>query len=96
MQRREFMALVFGAGLAWPDAAAAQSPKESNRVWKVGILWHASNLPEEQVMFGPPSEGMRELGYIEGRNVAYDHTFVDETMIALERGPRNSSIAKQT
>jgi len=29
-------------------------------------------------MFGPFSEGMRELGYVEGRNVIYDHTFVDE------------------
>ena len=29
-------------------------------------------------MFGPFSQGMRELGYVEGRNVVYDHTFVDE------------------
>jgi putative ABC transport system substrate-binding protein len=78
MKRREFMTLVAGAGLAWPRSARAQSPKESNRVWKIGILWHASNLPEEQVMFGPLSDGMRELGYADGRNVVYDHTFVDE------------------
>jgi ABC-type uncharacterized transport system substrate-binding protein len=51
---------------------------QEQKVWKVGILWHAANLAEEQVMFGPFSEGMRELGYVEGRNVIYYHTFVDE------------------
>jgi putative ABC transport system substrate-binding protein len=50
----------------------------SSEVWKVGILWHAANLQEEKVMFGPFSEGMRDLGYVEGRNVVYDHTFVNE------------------
>ena len=29
-------------------------------------------------MFRPFSEGMRDLGYVEGRNVIDDHTFVDE------------------
>jgi putative ABC transport system substrate-binding protein len=29
-------------------------------------------------MFGPLSQGMRELGYVEGRNVVFEHTFVDE------------------
>src|SRR5262245_12556489 len=66
------LALALGAPLL--QEAAAQGPK----VWKVGILWHAANLAEEQVMFGPFSEGMRDLGYVEGRNVIYDHTFVDE------------------
>jgi hypothetical protein len=28
------------------------------------FLWHAANFAEEQVMFGPFSEGMRERGYI--------------------------------
>jgi hypothetical protein len=56
----------------------------STKVWKVGVLWHASNLSEEQVMFGPFSEGMRDLGYVEGRNVVYDHTFVDENYARFE------------
>ena len=51
---------------------------QEHRLGRVGILWHAANLAEEQVMFGPFSEGMRELGYVEGRNVIYYHTFVDE------------------
>ena len=74
MKRRELLGALGGAALAWPVAALAQQ----TRIWKVGILWHAANLSEEQVMFGPFSQGMRELGYVEGRNVVYDHTFVDE------------------
>jgi putative ABC transport system substrate-binding protein len=30
------------------------------------------------VMYQPFAEGMRELGYVEGRNVQFYHTFVDE------------------
>ena len=48
-----------------------------HKVPTVGILWHAANLEEEMVMFRPFSEGML-IGHVEGRNVIYDHTFVDE------------------
>jgi putative tryptophan/tyrosine transport system substrate-binding protein len=60
------------------SASPANAAPDSKRVWKVGILWHAGNLEEEAVMFGPLSQGMRELGYVEGRNVVFEHTFVDE------------------
>src|SRR5262245_16651210 len=39
-------------------------------------------------MFGPFSEGMRDLGYVEGRNVVYDHTFVDENYDRFEARAR--------
>ena len=57
-----------------PDVLA----QDRQKIWKVGILWHAANLQEEMVMFGPFAEGMKELGYTEDRNVIYDHTYVDE------------------
>jgi ABC-type uncharacterized transport system substrate-binding protein len=58
--------------------ATSAFSQHTRKVWTVGILWHAANLEEEMVMFRPFSEGMRELGYVEGQNVVYDHTFVDE------------------
>jgi putative ABC transport system substrate-binding protein len=68
-------AVVVAAGfLALPAGAVANERK----VWKVGILWHAANLEEEAVMAGPLTEGLRELGYVEGRNLVLEHTFVDE------------------
>jgi putative ABC transport system substrate-binding protein len=57
------------------SSALAQDAK---KVWKVGFLWHAANLDGEMVMFRPFAQGMRELGYIEGRNVIFEHTFADE------------------
>jgi putative tryptophan/tyrosine transport system substrate-binding protein len=71
----KLIALVACCLIAYSAQALSQG---SSKIWRVGILWHAANLPEEQVMFGPFSEGMRDLGYIEGRNVVYEHTFVDE------------------
>lgn len=65
-------------------AIAASSPTSSpsaaddKKIWKVGILWHAANLEEEAVMFGPLTQGLRELGYVEGRNIVFEHTYVDE------------------
>src|SRR5262245_21246805 len=78
MKRREFLCGLVGAAAAFPLPYAAAQDASRQQSRKVGILWHAANLAEEQVMFGPFSEGMRELGYVEGRNVIYDHTFVDE------------------
>ena len=48
------------------------------RVWRIGILWHAANLEQEAAFFKPFADQLRHLGYVEGRNVVFDHTFVDE------------------
>jgi putative tryptophan/tyrosine transport system substrate-binding protein len=66
-------ALALGT-LVLPDALG-QAAKKS---WKVGILWHAAGPEEEEVMFRPFVEGMRELGYVEGHNLILDQTYVDE------------------
>jgi putative tryptophan/tyrosine transport system substrate-binding protein len=56
-------------------SAVAQNP---NKIWKVGILWHAGTPEEEAIMFRPLVEGLRELGYVEGRNLVFEHTYVNE------------------
>lgn len=71
-----FGLLALAIASSFPASSADAAPDE--RVWKVGILWHAANLEEEAVMLGPLTQGMRELGYIEGRNLIFVHTFVDE------------------
>ena len=78
MHSRSLALVALGAlavGTLAPPDASGQNPA---KIWKVGILWHAANLAEEEVMFRPFAEGMRELGYVEGRNVIFDHTYVDE------------------
>jgi putative ABC transport system substrate-binding protein len=62
MRRREFLWLLGGAA-AWPLAAAA----EQKPTPVIGIL---NNIPGA-AEFDGFVEGMRDLGYVEGRNVAY-------------------------
>ena len=68
MKRRKFIALVGGAALGWPVAASAQQPA---KVARIGYL--ASNLavgPHLQEAF---LQGLRDLGYVEGRNVVIEY-----------------------
>ena len=65
MKRREFIALLGGAAVAWPLAARAQQAASISRI---GILWPGASLP------APPRmesfrQGLRELGYVDGQNV---------------------------
>jgi ABC-type uncharacterized transport system substrate-binding protein len=67
MRRREFITLVGGA-TAWPLAARAQQPAPGKR--RIAAL-----LPE--LRRTPLREGLRELGYIEGQNIAIEWRFND-------------------
>jgi putative ABC transport system substrate-binding protein len=68
--------------LAWLIVASLASSvvlaQPAQKAWKVGILWHAANLHEEMAMYQPFADGLRGLGYTEGRNVSFYHTFADE------------------
>jgi putative ABC transport system substrate-binding protein len=61
MRRREFMWAVAAASGAWPLAAHAQKPMPV-----IGIL-----DPDVTFIFDAFVAGMRELGYVEGQNIAY-------------------------
>jgi putative tryptophan/tyrosine transport system substrate-binding protein len=61
MRRREFFTLA-GAAIMWPLASAGQ-PKPMP---VIGIL-----DPDVSFIFDAFVEGMRDLGYFEGRNIAY-------------------------
>src|SRR5215203_2375550 len=68
MRRRKVIALLGGAAAAWPLAAPAQPPA---RVAHVGFLWDSPGVwPEALEGF---RRGLRELGWIEGRNIAIDY-----------------------
>ena len=75
MRRREFITLLGGATVAWPLAARAQ---QNARIPKIGVLWHAGNAEEEGPLFTALVEGFRNLGYVEGRNIALEHRFPNE------------------
>ena len=67
MKRRELL-LVLGSALT---AAGAQQPA---KVWRVGWIWNGPSAgnPTEVAGF---RQGLKELGYIEGRNIIVDYRF---------------------
>jgi putative ABC transport system substrate-binding protein len=60
MRRRGFIGLVGGAAL-WPLAARAQQP---TKVQRIGVLLISGPEP-----MGPFREALRDLGYVEGKNI---------------------------
>ena len=71
MQRREFITLLGGAAVAWPRAARAQ---QADRMRRVGVLEsRAADDPEGRARLAVFAQGLRELGWTEGRNVRIDY-----------------------
>jgi len=73
MQRREFITLVGGAATTWPVAARAQ---RTDRMRTVSVLLGlAEKDPEATNRVKAFRLGMRDLGWIEGRNVQIEYRF---------------------
>jgi len=68
--RRAFIASMIGAVLAAPLAAGAQQP---GKVTRVGFLFYGS--PGASPELDAFRQGLRELGYIEGQNIAIEYRF---------------------
>jgi len=66
MKRRDFISLIGGAAAAWPLAAHAQQPAQMRRV---GVLESAGIETDQQAGVAVFKEVLRQLGWIEGRNV---------------------------
>jgi putative ABC transport system substrate-binding protein len=69
MRRRQFIALLGGVA-AWPLTARAQQPERTRRI---GVLMSlAADDKEGQARIDAFVPGLRELGWIDGRNVQID------------------------
>jgi putative ABC transport system substrate-binding protein len=82
LRRREFITLIGGAAGAWPLMAGATAKRP-----RIGVL----TLLSRQAEVGRIADfaaGLRELGYIEGRNLDLDYRYADgdtERLNALAR-----------
>ena len=74
--RRPFIFVLGGAAFGWPLVASAQ---QAAAMPTVGVLWHAGNPSEEQPYFDALIRGFKDLGYVEGRNIMFEHRFPNET-----------------
>ena len=70
MRRRDFITLLGGAAFAWPVAARAQRREP---MWRIGVLeGFAESNREGQERTAAFREGLKHLGWIEGRNIRID------------------------
>jgi putative tryptophan/tyrosine transport system substrate-binding protein len=68
LKRRKFITLLGGAAAAWPLAARAQQP---TKLPTIGLLGSTTPAVESHRVTGFVQR-LRELGWIEGRNVAIE------------------------
>ena len=72
IRRREFIVTLGSTAVAWPLAARAQQPT----IYRIGHLAIAAPTdtppppPANWVAF---VQGLRDVGYVEGRNIAFEH-----------------------
>ena len=77
MRRREFIALFVGFSIAWPAPAQAQ---QAGRIRRVGVLipFESERNPSVHPVFLAFKQYLRDLGWIEGRNIQLDYRFTTQ------------------
>jgi len=73
MRRRDFVTVIAGSALGWPCATQSQQ-----RIRRIGVLWHAGNEEQEGEYFASLLEGFRDLGYVDGRTIRFEHRYANE------------------
>jgi putative ABC transport system substrate-binding protein len=71
MQRREALAILAGATVGWPLAAPAQQ----KAMPVIGVL--SARSSDQTPPPSPFSQGLRETGYVEGQNVAFERRYAE-------------------
>ena len=73
MRRREFIAALGGAAVAWPLAAQAQQPARVARIGYLGFGTAAAFANRVEAL----RAGLRDLGYVEGKNIVIDFRWAE-------------------
>jgi putative ABC transport system substrate-binding protein len=78
MKRRDFISLFGSAAAVWPLAARAQS---TGKKYTIGYLSAGSpGLEEATAAF---TDTLRELGWVEGKNVTFERRFAENRLERL-------------
>ena len=70
MRRREFITLLGGVAAGWPLAARAQKAEQIRRI---GVFMGRREDPHNDARIEVFVQRLRQLGWIEGRNVQFDY-----------------------
>jgi putative ABC transport system substrate-binding protein len=76
MRRRDFITLLGGAAATWPLAASTQQTK---RMRRIGMLMGlVASDPEAQSRVAAFENGLRELGWVKGRNLSIEYRWAGD------------------
>ena len=76
VRRREFITLLGGGAVAWPVAARAQ---QSEQMRRIGVLMGlVASDPEAQSRVAAFENGLRELGWVKGRNLSIEYRWAGD------------------
>jgi putative ABC transport system substrate-binding protein len=73
IERRQFIFALGGAAVAWPLAARAQQPPAVQRIGYLSDESRSLGLASFELIAKP----LRELGYVEGRNIVFESRYAD-------------------
>jgi putative ABC transport system substrate-binding protein len=73
MKRRDFIALIGGAAVAWPLAARAQQPPKPPTIGFLHTRSRDTFMPNVARFL----KGLSDAGFVEGRDIAMEYRFVD-------------------
>src|SRR5712691_4197702 len=79
LKRREFITLIGGTAAAWPLAAQAQ---QAAKVHRIGFLSAGAQVQPSKPWSIFVNE-LRELGWIEGKNIEFHRRFADNRLDRL-------------
>ncbi len=78
MNERRKLLIALGAAALAPGAILAQPKPAPGKVWRVGFLTGRSRpVSLDSGYYGAFPRGMRELGYVEGKNLVIEWRFAD-------------------
>ena len=83
MRRRDFIKVVAGSAAAWPLSLSAQQPDRTRRVGV--LLGIVESDPETSARLKAFRLGMRDLGWIEGRNIQIEYRFAGTDLKAINK-----------
>src|ERR1700741_5288158 len=70
MTRREFIALIGGAGLLLAVKVRRARAQQPGKIPRIGII-------DDSLHWNAFRHGLRDLGYLEGQNIAFDYAYGD-------------------
>ncbi len=73
MRRRDFIKVIAGSAAAWPLAARAQRERQPQIIGFLG----ANTASAQRQMTAAFVQRLRELGWIEGRNIATEYRWAE-------------------